>query len=140
MTKAEVIKNNYDEIIKTMVVLRRDVLEHDGRNQHQIYIWEDGEIRVLEGSQGDNSYLVPNNGESRNLYYVCTVDAPFFSPWDYVDETPPEDESQCEMVEQQVIDFLMDEYKEDIVYEILDSVIKEAKTWEELEQEEKHYA
>lgn len=34
----------------------------------------------------------------------------------------------------------MDEYKEDIVYEILDSVIKEAETWEELEQEEKRYA
>lgn len=130
MKRSEIITKYSREIAEVMVERYRSVLECAGRIQYKVYVWEDGELECLEGVQGDNSYLRPRDMEPRELYYVCTIDAPCFDPWDYTDHSAQDDENKREKERGEIIDYLVGEYETNIS-DALDVVIEEA------EQEER---
>ena len=131
MKKSEIISSNYNKIIDVMVDRYEDVLISGGRVQYKLFVWEDGEIECLEGCQGDTSYLRPKQNESRELYYVCTIDAPCFDPWDMTDHSAPDDEEEREREKREIIDWLVDEYRHEGAEALLDATIEEAEMSEE---------
>lgn len=132
MKLSEIITNNYKAITEAMVSMYRTVLESNGRIQYKIYIWDDGEIECLEQVQGDNSYLQPRDMEPRALYYVTTIEQPNFDPWDSADHSAPDDEQEREAEEQEIIDWLVQEYETNVGDE-LDNIISEAEMVEHYE-------
>lgn len=133
MKASEIISANRAALAETLTEKYRSVISCDGRIQYKIYIWEDGEIECQEGVQGDNSYLVPNRGESRKLYYVTKVSVPCANIWDLAGESAPDDESEKAAKESDIIDWLMDEYRSN-VDDVIDSAIEDA------ERDESYYA
>ena len=131
MKDSVIIRKHRKAIAAAMVDRYRTVLESAGRIQYRIYIWEDGEIECLEGPQGDNGYLKAKDYEPRELVYVRTISSPFFDPWDYTDESAPDDEDEREATEQEIIDWLVDEFRNS-TDDILDSVIEEVEREEEM--------
>lgn len=128
MKKSEVMVMYREKIIDTMVEYYEYVLNCNGRIQYTIYIWEDGEIEILEEVQGGNSWLKPREMETRELFCVCTIDCPFFDPWDCTDHSAPDDEEGREAERKEIIDWLVDEYKanvDDVFNEILTMVEEE---------------
>ena len=130
MKKSDVINAHRNAIADVMVDRYQSVLESYGSIQYKVYIWEDGEIETFEQVQGDNAYWVAKDCEPRELYYVTTVDSPFFDPWDYADEAAPDDEALRERMERIIIDGLVDDYGT-YVRDIIDQAIEDAKRWEE---------
>lgn len=127
MNKSEIITAYRKEISQEMIDCYRSVLNCDGTIQYGIYIWDDGEIETLEGCQGDNTYLVAKDWESRKLFYVTTISWPCFCAFDYWDGSAPEDEDEKEKAHQQIIDYLVDEYEREGVSDALDAVLSEAR-------------
>lgn len=125
MKKSEIIRKYYNEIAKALAERYRAVIESDGSIQYKVYIWEDGELQFLEGVQGDTGYLVPRDMETRELYFVHTVEAPCFNAWDYTDHGEPEDADEREAEHREIVDFLVDEYNEQLD-DLMDSIISEA--------------
>lgn len=125
MKKSEIIRENLKDISEAMIERYRIVLKCHGQVQYKIYIWEDGEIECLEGPQGDNTRLAPRQNETRNLYYVTTVDHPFFDPWDLADHSAPDDDAEREAEEAEIIDWCVDSYEEALP-DKLDAIIAEA--------------
>ena len=130
MKKSDCIRQYRANLAETMQEKYRSVLNSDGEIQYKVYLWDDGTIESLEGPQGDNSFLQARSGETRELFYVCTISAPFLDLWDYCDHSAPEELEERERDRQEIIDFLVQEYASDIV-EILDSVILEEDQREE---------
>lgn len=124
MKKSEVILKYRKEIETEMIKKYRYVLESYGRIQYGIYVWDDGNIECLEDVQGSNAYLKEKDNETRTLYYICTVSVSYFDPWDYTDHSAPENETEREKECSEIIDYLVDEYKQD-VSDIIDGVIYE---------------
>ena len=131
MKKPELINTYRQQITEAMVDCYRTVLESFGRIQYKIYIWEDGEIETLEDVQGSNTWLQPKSSEPRKLFYVTTIESPCFNPFDYTDESEPEDEDEKGQIIQQVVDYLVDEYDREGASDVLDSVLDEAEQDEE---------
>jgi hypothetical protein len=125
MKKSEIIEKYAQEIIEAMVERYRKVLECDGRIQYKLYIWDNGEIEYLEGAQGDSSWLQPNEGEKRTLYYICTISQPGFDWAEALDHPVPEDEEEREEERAAVIDWEADQY-EQAAPDTLDEIIAEA--------------
>lgn len=125
MKRSEIITENYDRITEVMTENYRSVIEANGQIQYKVYIWEDGEIELLYGVQGDTSYLRPRDTESRELYYITTIEAPCFNPWDYTDHYAPDDEDECEAERDEIIDYLVREYAAN-VSDVLDAIIEDA--------------
>lgn len=130
MKRSEIISAHREAIAAYMVEHYRIVLECGGKVQYKLYIWEDGELEGLEGPQGDNSWLKARDMEPRELFYVCTIDAPYFTPWDLVDHAAPEDEAEREAEEKEIIDWCMSEYKDNLT-DVLYTIIAEAEQEEE---------
>lgn len=126
MKKSEVIKRYYGDIRDAMVERYRTVLECSGSVQYKIYVWEDGEIECQEGPQGDNAYLAPRSGEPRDLYYIGTIAAPYFDPWDLSDHAAPDDEDERETERREIIDWAVDEYRESGADALIDAAIDAA--------------
>lgn len=133
MKKSEAILKYQGEIEETMISRYRTVLDSYGRVQYKVYVWEDGEIECLEGPQGDNCWLQAKDHEPRELFYVCTVESPYFDPWDYSDHSAPDDEEERETECQEIIDYLVDNYKENIS-DKMDAIIAEAQQDESFER------
>lgn len=129
MKKSELIRENWDKLSEQMIWCYEQVIRSYGRIEYQIYLWEDGEIELLQGPQGDNSWLKPRDAEPRELYYICTVDAPFFDPWDLSDHGAPDDEEEKEREYEEIIAWCMDEYKLNVDEKLSDII-------EEVEREE----
>lgn len=125
MKKSEIITKHAVPITQAMCSSYRRVLRSRGNEQLQIYVWEDGEIEFLSGPCGDHSRLAPRDNEPRELYYVTTVFAPGFDPWDMTDRSRPEDEAEREAEEEEIIAWCIDEYEKS-VFEVLDTIIEEA--------------
>lgn len=124
-SKSSVLKRYSDKIQDAMVECYRGAIESDGCIQYKIYVWDDGEIECLIQPQGDNSYLKPNDFETRSLYFVATIDAPFFNAWDYSHESIPDDEEEAEAERIAIIDWLVGEYRLN-ASDVLDAIISEA--------------
>lgn len=122
---AQVMTDNYAELIKEMTRCYRNVLESDGAIQYKIYIWEDGAIESLEGPQGDCSSLVARSNEPRHIYYVTVISAPCVDVFDLAGAERPEDPTEMESAKAEAIDFLVDNYSEEAEAR-LDAVIEEA--------------
>lgn len=131
MKDYEVIEANFDRVANAMVEDYRAVLESYGRIQYKLYIWEDGDLESLEQFQGDNSYLVPNRCESRDLFLVDTIDAPFYDPWDFTCDSRPEDEEEAARMEAEINDCMVSEY-EAAVADRLRLIIEQCKEEAEL--------
>lgn len=114
MKKSEVIEEYRDNIAAAMREDYRSVLECGGRIEYQIYVWEDGEIEELQEVQGSHTWLKPKDGEERQLFHVITISYPFFNPWDFSTESIPDDDDERENAEKEIIDWLCDEYENDI--------------------------
>ena len=130
MKRSEIIAMHYGKIIDAMTEHYRYVLNSDGRIQYKVYIWEDGELEYLYGVQGDNGWLQPKECEPRELFYVCTIDAPGFDPWDIAENGAPDDETARAEEREEIIEYVMDNYNAE---EILDSIIESAEFDEKLE-------
>lgn len=126
MKKSEVLKAYRDSIAESMVEHYRAVLESEGRIEYKIYIWDDGELEVMEEVQGSNDYLVAKDWETRTLHYVATIDSPCFDPWDYTEEDKPDDDDERETMEQDIINYLVSEYRREGVWDTLREIIREA--------------
>lgn len=126
MTSSEIILKNFGKLQEKMVDLYRSVLNCSGDIQYTLYVWEDGEIRYLEGVQGDNSRLYANDSETHKLVYVDTIQHPFFNVWDNVPGGKPDDPAEAERERQETIDWLVDGYEE-TVSDRLDVIIQEYK-------------
>lgn len=124
-SKVNVLKRFRDKIEEEMVKRYRGVIESDGVIQYKIYIWDDGIIERLEGAQGDNSYLKPHSYESRSLYYVTTIQMPCFDPWDYWEDSVPDDDEEKNDALKSILDYLVDEYESNIM-DVMDDIIFEA--------------
>lgn len=135
MKKSEVIEQNRDKIMEEMAREYLDVLECGGRIQYSLYIWEDGELEILEQAQGDNTWLQPKDWVTRKLYGVTEVSEPNFDPWDSWDTTPPEDEKERDEALETILDWYMDEYKRELP-NLLDAIIKNAEFTEKYLDEE----
>lgn len=118
MTRYEIIKKYEDKIIETMVEYYEAVVRYNGRVEYALYIWEDGEIEVLEKTSGDNSWLQAKDWEERELFYVTKVKVDsIFNIWDGAgDISIPEDEDEAAEMEEELIENLVDEYKREQVY------------------------
>lgn len=125
MNRSEIISKYSHKITDSAPVLYRSVLESYGMIQYQLYVWEDGEIDYLEQVQGDNAYLIPKDSEPRTLAYVCTISSPCFDPWDYTDHSAPETEEEREKEQEEIIDCLVDSYRENLS-DMIDCIIREA--------------
>lgn len=126
MTKAEIIGKYYDRIAEALPEKYRRVLESNGREQCDVYIWEDGELECLWEAQGSTSWLKPKDCEPRMLYFVWRISAPGFDPWDAADHSAPDDEAQREAERAEIIGCLTDEYKAN-VGDVMDAILQEAK-------------
>lgn len=134
MKRSEIITKYYDKIRESMIDHYREVVSADGRIQYSIYIWEDGELEYLYEVQGDNGWLQPRDMEPRELFFVCTIsESPSFDIWDYSDVGMPEDEVEQEAMREEIIDWLVDGYK-DIVDDILGTIISDAEEAERYER------
>ena len=127
MKRSAMIRNNYARIREVMVGSYREVVDSDGGIQYTIYIWEDGEIQRLLEAQGSNMRLVPNEYETRELFYVTTIELPCFDPFNYSDEGAPEDEEEREQAAKDICDWLVEEYDREGVDEVLATIIEDAK-------------
>ena len=136
MKRSEILTRYYNEILSSMIDHYRTVLECDGRIEYAIYIWEDGEIEILERVQGDNSWLQARDAEPRVLFYAVTVSSPNFYAWGCTDEPRPDDEDAAEAMRQEIIDWIVDEYATNGAREELDAEIEDA---EREEREEDLY-
>ena len=132
MKRSEAILKYQDKIKEVMIDRYFSVIDCNGKIQYKVYVWEDGEIEYLEGPQGDNSFLQAKDREPRKLFYVCTVDSPCFDPWDYSDHSAPDDENEREAERSEIIDYLMDSYKENLS-DKMDTIITEAQQDEEFD-------
>ena len=130
MKRSEAIRKYYDAIAAEMIEDYELVLKSRGNAQYKIYVWEDGEIEYLQGVQGDNTMLAPRSAETRELFYVTTVDAPMFDPWDFAEDAAPDDDAEREAAEEEIIKYLVDEYRRNISDQI-DPIIDEAEMQEE---------
>lgn len=124
-SKVNVLKRFRDKIEEEMVKRYKAAIENDGVIQYKIYIWDDGIIECLEGVQGDNTYLKPHDYESRSLYYVTTIEMPCFDPWDYWEDSVPDDEEEKNNALKSIIDCLVNEYESNIM-DVIDDIIFEA--------------
>lgn len=125
MKKSEIILANQEAIADYLVSHFRTVMECHGRVQYDLYIWSDGELEGMQKVPGENSWLAPRDGESRELYFVTKVTG--YNPWDLVDDHPvPEDDEQREAEEKDIIADLVQDYKLN-VYELIDSIVEDAK-------------
>lgn len=131
MEKSEIITKFRKEIAEAMTDRYQVVLESEGRIQYKIYCWEDGEIEMLEGCQGDNTWLQPKSGEPRELFCIATVSAPCFYAFDYTDEPEPDDDDEREKMRGEIIEYLVDEYRREGVSDALDAILDEAEQEEE---------
>ena len=109
MTRRELIEKYYDELREEIIDCYRCVLKcwRTGIN-YQVYIWEDGEFEFLEQVNPGTGWLHPNQCESRELYYICTVSESGFNPWDGWCEEYPNDETEEEKIEKELIDECVD--------------------------------
>ena len=133
MKRSEAILKYQGKIKEVMIDRYFSVIDCNGKIQYKVYVWEDGEIEVLPGPQGDNCYLKAKDYEPRKLVFVRTISSPFFDPWDYTDESAPDDDDEREATEHEIIDWLVDEFQNS-TDDILDSVIEEAEREEEMEE------
>ena len=118
MKKSEIIKKYEDKIIEAMVEYYEAIVRYNGRVEYALYIWEDGEIEVLEKTSGDNSWLQAKDWEERELFYVTTVKVDSsFNIWDGAgDISIPEDEDEAAEMEEELIENLVNEYRTEQVY------------------------
>ena len=118
MKKSEIIKKYEDKIIETMIEYYEAIVRYNGRVEYALYIWEDGEIEVLEKTSGDNSWLQAKDWEERELFYVTTVKVDSsFNIWDGAgDISIPEDEDEAAEMEEELIENLVNEYRTEQVY------------------------
>lgn len=123
MNRTDVIEKYKNEIIDTMVEYYEATLRFSGRVEYDLYIWEDGEIEMLETVSSSNSWLKPEEWEQRELFYVLTVRG--FNVWDSCDEEKPEDETKAEEMEDIMISELVHEYKNEQVYIDFESAVEE---------------
>ena len=135
MKQTEVITSNKDAIIDAMKSAYRAVLHSDGRIAVQIYIWEDGEIEMLEDVQGSNSWLQARDAEPRRLYYVTTVDAgPCFDIWDASENGKPDDPDEAAALQDEITDWLMESYVESLP-DLWDYIVTQAEYADEDDDE-----
>lgn len=102
----ELINKYRDKIINEMVEADEAVYKCSGRIERQIYIYEDGEIEVLDDVSGSNTWL---ENQYRTLYYICTREAPCFDVYDYSSDTPLR---QLEIFDSERFQELKDKYME----------------------------
>lgn len=131
MKASEIIAKYRKEIAESMTDAYHSVISHAGRFQYKIYIWSDGEIERLAGVQGNYIYLIPKSTESRSLYYITTVSEPYINIWDLAGESVPDDKSEKEAKEKEIIDCLVNDYRNNSVDDIIDNAIDYAKADEE---------
>lgn len=121
MKKSELIREHFAELAKVLAKHYETVADSEGRVQYKVYIWSDGEIQCLEQAQGDNSYLVPNDCETRELYYVTTVGGYRVDLADAAGLQGIETEDD----HREAVEFLVDAYKQELP-DLLDELIYEA--------------
>lgn len=85
----------------------------------------------MEAPQGDLGYLVPRDAEPRELFFVCKIEEPFFDPWDAADHSAPDDPTEREAEEKELIDWYVEDY-EAAADDLLDNIIRDAKEEERL--------
>lgn len=120
MKKSEILNQYQTEIIDAMVHYHDVVVDSLGRVQYKLYIWSDGEIEAMEQAQGETgSYLVPLDGETRELYYITTVtEGPGFDPWDVLYESKPDDPAEQEAKLEEILSWLKEHYRNDAELEL----------------------
>lgn len=137
MKKSEVIREYNDEIrdtiVESIVEVAQIAIENETVMQEQIYIWSDGETETLWGPEGDNSFLVANEYEDRQIFYVATVSGRDYD-WlfkDYKDQADDMDGDE-------VLDAFLDatrEWGKEHAQELIDKAVQEAE-WGEPDDEE----
>ena len=133
MRLSEAIRTYYDDIREELVNSYRIVLESDGKLQRSVYVWEDGEIEVLEDVQGSNSWLQPRRMETRKLFFVKCVAEPCFCWCDLCnEESIPDGEEERETLHRDAISWAVEDFEERLD-DLLDTIIKSAKLQEEYE-------
>ena len=132
MKRSEAIRKYWENIKNWLPDLYRAVLESDGRIQYGVYVWEDGEVQILEEVQGSTAYLKPKDMEPRKLFYVTCVEFPNFDPWDYSDHAAPDDPEKRKAERTEITDWLLEEYTRNLP-DLLDSILADAEQEEEYE-------
>ena len=134
MTRSEIIRENWGTIAEEMTRLYDLVLTYEGRILYRLYIWEDGELERLEDVPGSNTWLQPRDAEPRALFYVTTISAPNWSPWDVLGISPMEDDAEDrDIAIDEAKQLELDAYAESVP-DVLDAIIEEAEREEELDR------
>lgn len=132
MTKFETMNIHRSSIEEALIDSYESVLRCAGTVQYAVYIWEDGEITLLQQAQGDHGYLIPRENETRALYYVETVGGSPIDLWDCANEAPPEDADERQRMEDEIIEWLVDEYRQGI-NDLMEQLLNEAAMTDEEE-------
>jgi len=151
LKKSEIIREYRDaienEIIECMVETADTAIRNNSITQYQVYIWSDGEIEMLFGPEGDNSFLKAKEWEDRELYYVGTVSGrgvqEDFNSWAFLyedadkEETPvwesvyeDKEEANDEVIEDYLAYFGGSDWVKETAAGIVDAAIERAE-WEE---------
>lgn len=119
------VESKREEIEATMQECFESVLEANGANQFTIYLWDNGDIQVLEDVQGSHSRLVPREGYDHELFKIVTISIPCFDWRDYCSEHIPDADDEPEAYEQLREDTI-EWYKEDYnPSELLDEILRD---------------
>lgn len=107
------VEAHREEIEATMQECYESVIDANGVNQFAIYLWDNGEIKVLEDVQGGNSFLVPHEGYDHELFRLIDIAVPCFDWRDYCSEKVPDKEDDPEAYEalrEDMIQWLKEDY------------------------------
>lgn len=123
MKKADLIRKYQDDIAIAMILKYRDCIEGDGKQQYDIFIWEDGKIVTVKGPRDDSDKEQLQGDTPNGKHYVCTIKtAPDFNIWDHADISDPDDEQSRKEAREDAIIELVKEYDP---FETLREVVKD---------------
>ena len=104
MTKAELIEENWRELVSELRECTESVYRSHGKVRYAIYCSKTDGVRVLEDVTGGDLDM-----KQPGYSLITVIDHPYFDPWDMVDdEERPEDEWAAAEREDEVIIRLID--------------------------------
>ena len=107
------VESNRKEIEATMQECYESVIDANGVIQFSIYLWDNGEIKVLEDVQGGNSFLAPHEGYDHELFRLIEIAEPCFDWTNYCDEKVPDKDDEpdaYEALKENIIQWLKEDY------------------------------
>ena len=128
MKKSELIKRYEAHLAEEMVTAYESVLRCEGRISVDVLVNDEGDVWLREPAHGDNSWYTGSEAT-----YITTVETALEeSVFDISGEYVPEEE-RTEEKEEELIQWYVDGYRENVAGDVLGSLYEEARFCEKYE-------